>query len=255
MIAAPVSWRSTARGLMAWPTSATFTSFVTLMRPVSTSTAISAPAPPSIQNGVMSDDCPVSGSAFLYGGANEPTPMMLPACIAKRASMISRSVMRVPARPTDPRRGTRARSVPRSNAPAAIRSSCARTSSAAIAHGVAHVERRPRAERAHVVRRRAGVGVHHAHGLGCDPENLGRDLRHRCIGALTHVHRAAMHRATPVAIHLHHRDGGRRRDAGLQAERHPAPAPDGSGSTIERPVPLHPLGQQVEDARRFPRWT
>ena len=31
---------------------------------LSPSTAISAPAPPSIQNGVMSRDCPVSGFAF-----------------------------------------------------------------------------------------------------------------------------------------------------------------------------------------------
>ena len=64
MIAAPISWRSTMDGLIARPTSATFTSLVTLMRPVSMSTAISAPAPPSIQKGVMSGDCPVSGFAF-----------------------------------------------------------------------------------------------------------------------------------------------------------------------------------------------
>ena len=60
--------RSTDAGLIARPTSATFTSFVTLTRPVSQSTSISAPAPPSIQKGVMSGDWPVAGSGFLYDG-------------------------------------------------------------------------------------------------------------------------------------------------------------------------------------------
>ena len=48
-------------------------------------------------------------------------------------------------------------------------------------HRIAHVEGRARAERAHVIRRHVGVGMHDADVLGVDVEHLGDDLRHtRC---------------------------------------------------------------------------
>ena len=60
MIAAPESCVSTIFGLIGVPTSATLTSRATRTRPVSVSTSISTPLPPTIQNGVASLVRPVA---------------------------------------------------------------------------------------------------------------------------------------------------------------------------------------------------
>jgi hypothetical protein len=59
MIAAPESCVSTSFGLIGRPTSATLINFVTRTCPVSVSISTSAPAPPTIQNGVTLGDWPL----------------------------------------------------------------------------------------------------------------------------------------------------------------------------------------------------
>ena len=54
-------------------------------------------------------------------------------------------------------------------------------------HRIAHVKGRARAERAHVVGRDVGVGMHDADRGGIHVERLGRDLRHHRVGPLPHI--------------------------------------------------------------------
>ena len=52
--------------------------------------------------------------------------------------------------------------------------------------------------------------------------------------------------AAPVGVEGHHRDRGRRRDAGLEADRDAAAAPDRSAAALERPLPVHEHLDPVE---------
>ena len=65
-------------------------------------------------------------------------------------------------------------------------------------HGVAHVEQRARAERAHVVGRDIGVARHDLDALGRNVEHLADHLRHGGVGALAHVDGAAIKRGAAV---------------------------------------------------------
>ena len=54
-------------------------------------------------------------------------------------------------------------------------------------HGMAHVEQRARAERAHVVGRDIGVALHDPDGFRRNVEQLADDLGHSGVGALPHI--------------------------------------------------------------------
>ncbi len=113
-------------------------------------------------------------------------------------------------------------------------------------HGVAHVEQRARAERAHVVGRHVGVARHDPHRLGRDVEHLADHLRHRGVGALAHVDGAAIERGAAVGGDVDDRDRGGRRDHRLEADGDAAAAPDRAGAAVERLLPVHALGDAIE---------
>ena len=113
-------------------------------------------------------------------------------------------------------------------------------------HRIAHVEQRARAERAHVVGRHIGIGMHDADVFGVQIEHLGGDLREGSVRALPHVDRAGVERRRAVGGDVDDRDRRGRRDRGLETDGDAAAAADRAGAAIERCAPAHARGDGVE---------
>src|SRR6266446_3786703 len=89
--------------------------------------------------------------------------------------------------------------------------------------------------------------MNNADRFGRYAKNFRSDLCHGGIRTLTHVYSAAANAAAAVSVDVHHRNGGRRRHARLDANRDTAAAANRSRTTIEWAVPLHALGQAVQN--------
>ena len=111
-------------------------------------------------------------------------------------------------------------------------------------HRIAHVIKRARTERAHIVRRHIGVGVHDPHILGLDAEHLADDQREGGVGALPHVDGAGVERGAAVSRDIDDRDRGGGRDYGLEPDGDAAAAPHRPGAALERLVPAHARHQR-----------
>ena len=80
-----------------------------------------------------------------------------------------------------------------------------------------------------------------------EAEHLGGDHRHRRIRTLSHVHRAAGHRATSPGVQRDHRDRRRGCDARFEADRKAAPSADRPAAAIERLFPVHERGEPLQN--------
>ena len=111
---------------------------------------------------------------------------------------------------------------------------------------MAHMKQRARAERAHVVRRHVGVRMDDPDAFGRNIERLADNLRHRGVGALAHVDRAAIEHAAAVSQDVDHCHRRGRRDRCLEADGDAAPAPHRPAAALERRVPFHPRRHALE---------